>query len=102
MMDLKACPFCGNPHPDPKGGFEWVRCSVCTATADDTKTWNTRPREDALQAEVDALKLALTKAERQFEFYANEHYRAGKYDKEKTNRDMANMLRAALKGAPHD
>ena len=90
-MDLKPCPFCGtNPTLNEDYDNHYVWCSECADASpifpypeEATKHWNTRPREDALRAEVDALKLALTKAERQFEFYANEHYRAGKYDKEK-------------------
>ena len=46
MSALKPCPFCGNEDPEPKGGFEWVRCSVCTATADSIQDWNTRAAPD--------------------------------------------------------
>lgn len=92
MMDLKPCPFCGNPDPDPKGGFEWVRCSVCTATADRTETWNARPREYALQAEVERLRAALT--------WIGDHMPATQ--ETSLAHEMADIARAALKGAPHE
>ena len=57
---------------------------------------------DALQAEVDRLRKALTKAQRQFRFYADEHLKAGKYEKHATNQEYVMMIDAALKGAPHE
>lgn len=66
-MDLKPCPFCGtNPTLNEDYDNHYVWCSECADASpifpypeEATKHWNTRPREDALQAEVEALKLAL-------------------------------------------
>lgn len=71
MTELKACPFCGNVYGD--GGIEknklgW-RCLRCGAhlpvndwkVMDDAEIyhpldWNTRPLEDKLQGELDAVR----------------------------------------------
>jgi len=68
-QELKACPFC-----DHEAEFERIgtprqsticQCTHCGATLetgeewDHGRDWNTRPREDALEAELEALKLAL-------------------------------------------
>jgi hypothetical protein len=52
MSRLKPCPFCGNEDPEPKGGFEWVRCSVCTASVDRIQDWNIRAAPDLTDDQV--------------------------------------------------
>ena len=61
MGDLKTCPFCkpGNRVklmlPDGAVVKGVALCLNCGGAAQE-KCWNTRPLEDALQAEVDRLK----------------------------------------------
>ena len=60
---LKPCPFCGSVEFElVKTDIGWylVRCNTCIAEGQAGRTtqqteqlWNTRPLEDALQAEVD-------------------------------------------------
>jgi hypothetical protein len=81
MMELKKCPFCGgesylNSHmsQDNEGYWdkhEWVVCSNCIGD-NDAETWNTRPLEDAKDAEIAALKSRLERAEGVLKVYANE------------------------------
>jgi hypothetical protein len=52
--EVKPCPFCGArgvPLIDPPEFGCWDACSQ----ANDLETWNTRPLEDALRSERDAL-----------------------------------------------
>ena len=54
MSELKPCPFCGEPVEFNKFA-EKVVCEDCGATIY-SDYWNTRPIEDALQAENERLK----------------------------------------------
>jgi vacuolar-type H+-ATPase subunit I/STV1 len=71
MSELKRCPFCGetrhvhkewiNPkEPEPcevEELYELAWCEICGVTVmQDWNNWNTRPIEDALQAENERLK----------------------------------------------
>lgn len=74
MDKLRECPFCGSDKvcvshtPHSKYGILYgVECKSCNAHDSDRfifehyaiNSWNTRPAEDALQAEVKRLKVAL-------------------------------------------
>lgn len=60
MDELKACPFCGssNIQPAPLSDYEWYRCNDCDALSGRGGAigWNSRPLEDALQAEIARLR----------------------------------------------
>ena len=67
-MDL-PCPFCQTPDAGvalirQSAVHEYVFCDACSAkgpvgyNGDGEALWNTRPREDALQAEVERLREA--------------------------------------------
>ena len=62
MDELKACPFCGssNIQPAPLSDYEWYRCNDCDALSGRGGAigWNSRPLEDALQAEIARLREA--------------------------------------------
>jgi Lar family restriction alleviation protein len=77
MSELKPCPFCGaiDRHEievDERNNSTWIRCLGCGVMlwkwshSDAVSAWNTRPLEDALEAENqrlrDALKAVLIKA----------------------------------------
>jgi len=49
---------------------------------------------------VGGLEAALNAARRQFQFYADEHSKAGKTEKAHTNQVMANICKAALEDFP--
>lgn len=66
MKELKPCPFCGEDGVLDERSSYTVECSVCGCCAwipgrnyDGRPDWNTRPIEDALRAEVAALKAEL-------------------------------------------
>ena len=113
--ELKACPFCGK-QPEVKSGHDpenewfWVQCvasedeegcdNVMSEMQDDyneaVKDWNTRPIEDALQAENARLREAL-------EWYADIDNWFGNTDGDSSpvQDDAGFRARNALKGAPH-
>ena len=64
LPDLKPCPLCGsdNAHVDEAWSGWFVECDGCQMQAGGVSTskhaidaWNTRPREEALEAEVAVL-----------------------------------------------
>lgn len=67
--ELKPCPFCGGEAvitSAKAAPLHWVGCEVCEIESRCFTTreaailyWNTRPAEDALQAEIERLKLEL-------------------------------------------
>ena len=76
MAKLKACPFCGQPATESEGGniiaggrhhaikfaeCQNEDCSMFTHFMPVDK-WNTRPIEDALQSELDALRQSISEA----------------------------------------
>lgn len=101
-MDLKPCPFCGNEYPTPKGGFEWCKCTACSASVDRIEDWNTRPREDALQAEVESLREALTFIQHFAVLRSNDPANIALRVLRGSLRTIANKADTALKGAPHE
>ena len=66
MDELKACPFCGssNIQPAPLSDYEWYRCNDCDALSGRGGAigWNSRPLEDALQAEIARLRKKVERA----------------------------------------
>lgn len=52
---LKPCPFCGRPESEGKDG---CICRSDTLTKMRRMDWNTRPIEDALKSELEAVKVA--------------------------------------------
>lgn len=69
MQELKPCPFCGNlPMVGSHGKLDELHEVYCehfacggevagfSSEAEAIECWNTRPLEDALQAEIDKLK----------------------------------------------
>ena len=69
--ELRECPFCGGEDVEylPDGFGNWlVGCVTCdyriqcvSCTEDEAiRYWNTRPAEDALRAENERLKVALS------------------------------------------
>ena len=118
-MDLKPCPFCGSEAcaaKDDHSPFTTAYCRtpdecchIGEANAEDAiRRWNTRPREDALQAEVERLRTlvaggleAVSAAYQQALAEAQNHDRiADKHDK--VVMAWKREARAALKGAPHE
>jgi hypothetical protein len=68
-QELKACPFCqSNEAKVSLEDEDYVVCAKC-GSASHVDLWNTRPREDALEAEVEALRGALTDAYNCFRVY---------------------------------
>jgi hypothetical protein len=70
MSDLKPCPYCGavdkhETEVDDQIGSVWIRCLGCGVTIwkwsylDAVSAWNTRPLEDALEAEAETLRRRL-------------------------------------------
>ncbi|MFA5376905.1 MAG: hypothetical protein WC455_14235 [Dehalococcoidia bacterium] len=71
MSELKACPFCGSPNVvvNYELGFgmdtgNWIACNQCRRSyiwsdEDGKEIWNTRPIEDAKDAEIARLREAL-------------------------------------------
>lgn len=66
-------------------------------TIDTAKDAATLIRQQA--AQVEPMRSALERAEKQFRWYAEEHTKAGKTEKAKTNSNMADMCAAALRTA---
>lgn len=74
--ELKPCPFCGEPSPEPSGLVErgkyvlhWIECVPCAArtaafeTPGEARTaWNARPIESQLEADNARLRGALFRA----------------------------------------
>lgn len=71
--ELKPCPFCGHADgldhwektEDWEADLMWVSCSHCDMTISSNTgfgadTWNTRPIEDALRAEIETLEFILS------------------------------------------
>ena len=57
MRELKPCPFCGSDNVKSEEPLDVIYCLDCGAEmATDLGDWNTRPIEDALQAENERLK----------------------------------------------
>ena len=54
--ELKPCPFCG--ATDPAKRYFSTKCRTCGGACDNDN-WSHRPIEDALRAEVEALKKQL-------------------------------------------
>ena len=54
-MELKPCPFCGSTQLVDGQDMAQVMCYHCVCQGW-RKDWNNRPIEDALRAEVAALK----------------------------------------------
>ena len=83
MSELKACPFCGNYKGDENNDAphicfsvlrdaELAHCEVCGAEVhahgkDPRVTWNTRPIEDKLQAELARLTAELAELRERFD-----------------------------------
>lgn len=56
MSELKPCPFCGGKNElKQERGYVDVCCALIGSTIS-IDEWNTRPIEDALQAEIDRLQ----------------------------------------------
>ena len=59
-QELKPCPFCGDNltwHRDPNSEDDgWYSCGCKWGEWINADRWNTRPIEDALQAEIDRQK----------------------------------------------
>ena len=51
MSELKPCPFCGSADIRTEPGINLNYCDKCSAEAN-IEHWNTRPIEDALNAEL--------------------------------------------------
>lgn len=72
MSELKACPFCGDDEPKVRdvGNMRIVECMNCSAlggavnedASDGESVWNTRPTEEAQQADIAELLEALGQA----------------------------------------
>ena len=62
MSELKACPFCGNQSavmdwlPSLSGIVEYPFCEYCGAQCETAELWNTRPIEDGMRSQVDAMR----------------------------------------------
>lgn len=121
MMDLKPC-WCGGAarrvdidDESENAGASFIECTRCGNTTNLEfgrkenllDRWNTRPREDALQAEVERLRTlvaggleAVSAAYQQALAEAQNHDRiADKHDK--VVMAWKREARATLKGAPH-
>lgn len=79
IEELKPCPFCGGESKvTEREGFAFFWCGECGASSKIAKEseareyWNRRPAEDALKAEVDRLKEALSSIAENAEFWDDE------------------------------
>jgi hypothetical protein len=59
MSDNKPCPFCGRDPQSYSDPFYPATYLYCCCSRIRSETWNTRPIEDALRAEVERLKAEL-------------------------------------------
>lgn len=62
--ETKSCPFCGRPAKDECTGY--LECgNHIHAVIMRRREWNTRPVEDALRAELEAMRVELYTVKRQ-------------------------------------